>query len=322
MWIPHFGYLLWEKGNTPLDLRKKSKEDLEIRDFEVAFILEDPDRREINSSGYTVEKHTRKQTEIKGKEVIENLILFEPNDKGRLQRIRYLVKSDNPQKAVSKIFNNFSHMLSFTTFSFSSPMAIYGIAVLDRKHQVSWEAKPQYSVPEKFILPKGLSFGKEFRSILAIYREGRNSNSPFYRFFCFYKILEGFFERRIIFKQGDVYIKRYSNKYPELKRERNKIDKNLLIYSLAIEKYKELENKTFQQYYEWLNKHHRLLIAHTFPKDMNQEEWLDIDNYEIYTEFAIIGNITDLIVKKLLQDELNLWQNLMDNGLLNMANNS
>ncbi|HEX4031754.1 MAG TPA: methylamine utilization protein MauJ [Terracidiphilus sp.] len=41
-----------------------------------------------------------------------------------------------------------------------------------------------------------VAFSEEFRHYASVYREGMNSNSPFYRFLCFYKIVESIYARR------------------------------------------------------------------------------------------------------------------------------
>lgn len=41
-----------------------------------------------------------------------------------------------------------------------------------------------------------LAFSEDFRHYASVYREGMNTNSPFYRFLCFYKIVESIYVRR------------------------------------------------------------------------------------------------------------------------------
>ncbi|MCX6765945.1 MAG: methylamine utilization protein MauJ [Candidatus Moranbacteria bacterium] len=307
MWIPHFGYALWDKGDSDLIKSDASKKDTSKREFEVIFTLEDPDRRKKFDSPFVLkENETKTQTEIKGDKKEEITMLFEKNEEERLGRIRFKIKSNSSIEALVRTYNNLSNLISFITFASASPLSIFGVVVVDLKHQTAREAFPQYAAPEEFALPAGLEFDDKFKAILSLYREGRNSPSPFYRFFCFYKILEGFYERREAFRDADEYIK----KYPEIKRPQKKIDQDTLVWAIAYPKYKELDGKAFGYFYKWITQSHRHLIAHIFPEKYPQDKWLNLDDFKIHTEFAIIGNITDLVVRQLLSDELELWNKI------------
>lgn len=310
MWIPHFGYTFWQKKGKAI---KKSEKDSSERKFEIVFHLEDPENRAVKTSRIKLAKTTEKlQTEVVGKKKIETPILFENNEKGYLSRIRCLVQAKNKIEATSYAYNSVSQLLSVTTFSTSIPLAIWAIVALDKKHKVAWEAKPQISKAEPFFLPEGIHLDENFKAIFSIYREGKNNPSPFYRFFCFVKILEGFYKSRLLFSEGDKIIK----KHPGLKRKKKRIDKELLIYALAYPKYKDLIGKTYPQLWNWIHSNYRHLIAHTFPKKELAEKFLNLDNYQLYTEFAIIGNITELVVRNVIIDELELWKTFLEKKIV------
>ena len=81
-------------------------------------------------------------------------------------------------------------MLSFWAITAGTGFGIFGLRVIDEKYGVKWKVIPQRSAPEPFYLPLGIEAGQQHAAMMSLYREGRNSASPFYRFLCFYKILE------------------------------------------------------------------------------------------------------------------------------------
>ncbi len=312
MWIPHFGYMLWENGKCSIDSRRQSKIDNTERVFNVSFILENVDQRKIDSTVFELnENMIRTLNEVSPSgNVVNNLIMFEKNSDGRLSRIHLKINTTNFQSAVEKSYNSIAKLLSVVTFSTANPLSIYQIVVEDCTHNVAWEAFPQQVGSEKWALPGGIELNKLFCSAFALYREGRNSNSPIYRFFCFYKILEGFYKSRDLFKDADVIIKSLVTRNPELKRTKRKINSDLLLKALAKTKYPDLEGKTYGEFFKWITAQHRHLVAHIFPKDYTQEQWINVDDFDTYTEFAIVGNIVDLVVRDLLEDELRLWEKI------------
>jgi len=148
-----------------------------------------------------------------------------------------------------------------------------------------------------------------------LYREGRTSKSPYYRFFCFAKILESFYAQGEIFK-GANKILEYNGKDPKKIRGEKKLDKIMLTYALAIPKYKELEGIKYTNFWEWIRDNYRHLIGHAFPSKYTEEQWLDLDEVQNFTDFAIICNIVDLVVRDLIISELNLYQDMIEKGYI------
>ena len=315
MWIPHFGYILWLKQGENIDSEKSTKDNSE-RIFKVQIFLEDLGRRDLKSSAFSLKDNVQKlQTEVvrenRQDNKIETPFLYERNEKGRLSNIKCAVLAKSKEEAVAYAYNSLSHLFSLITFLDGAPLSIWAISVGDEKYKLGFEAKPQNAIPSEFVFPMGMIFGKRFRSILSLYREGRVSISPFYRFFCFYKILEGVFERRVLLEEGDSYLKIHAKNHPELKRPKRKITAELLTLAMVKPQYvSELKDKTFAQFWEWIRTKHRHLIAHTFPKEYTESEWLDLDNFNLYVEFTSVGNITDLVVRQIIEDELAFWDRL------------
>lgn len=313
MWIPHFGYALWEQDGLNC---KKSDADKKKREFIVSFFLEDTDERNVNDSNVSlIQNEERMITIFVGKKPDHLPVLFEANEKQRLKVIRCKVKAKNKLEAVSKAYNPIARTLSFWSVAESSATNIWALAVTDEKYKANWVARPQSAQPFNFNLPKGISFDKKFNAVFSLYREGRTSKSPYYRFFCFAKILESFYAQGEIFKGANEILKKHGES-PKKVRGEKKIDREQLVYALAWPKFKELEGLKYTKFWGWIRDNYRHLVGHAFPSKYTEEQWLDLDEFQNYTDFAIIGNIVDLVVKGLIKDELDLYQKFAEKGYI------
>jgi len=318
MWIPHFGYIFWQRDESTKKSIKKSESDDERRDFEIIFVLENTTLRKIKEAPFVLNKNfSQKQVERKNdKHISEMVIRYERNEDGKLSRIICLIKEVSRSKATEYSYNSIAQILSIKAYEEAAPINIYAIIAIDKKNNASWISKPQSVVLSELSIPEGIALDRTWKSMFSLYREGVISNSPFYRFFCFYKILEGFYLGRGLFNEADKIISKNKSIFPDLKRPKERIDKKMLILSLAFNRYDELQGKTFGQFFEWVRKEHRHLIAHTFPDKYDEERWLNLDDFRTFTEFAIIGNLTDLIIRQIIEDELNLWEKFSEKRLL------
>lgn len=313
MWIPHFGYILWDQNNVNC---QNSDKDSSERKFIVSFFLENTDNRNIKDSDISLKQNESINIKIFIENKPENIpVLFESSEKKRLKTIRCKVEAINRTEALLKAHNPIARTLSFLAVIEGSATSIWALAVTDEKHQANWEAKPQVAEAFKFELPHGISFDKKFNAVFSLYREGRTSKSPYYRFFCFAKILESFYAQGEIFK-GANKILEYNGKDPKKIRGEKKLDKIMLTYALAIPKYKELEGIKYTNFWEWIRDNYRHLIGHAFPSKYTEEQWLDLDEVQNFTDFAIICNIVDLVVRDLIISELNLYQDMIEKGFI------
>lgn len=315
MWIPHFGLAFWEKDG---DKCKRSEEDKEKRDYIVSFFLEDTDERNVNDSDIKLlsREERRIHVEIDGK-LTPIPVLFEPNDKQRLRTIRCKVPATNKIEAIAYVFHAVSLTLSFWALAESSATSIWAVAVSDEKYDAHWEARPQTAAAFDFQLPKGLSFDKKFNSVLSLLREGRTNRSPYYRFFCFTKILEGFYAKGELFRNANKILKEHDEDIKKLRGEK-KIDRELLVYALAYPTHKDLEGMPYTKFWEWIRDNYRHLVGHAFPDKYTEDQWLDYDDYALFTNYAIIGNIVDLVVRDLLKSEFDLYDYIISKGYITL----
>lgn len=206
MWIPHFGLVPWPGDKIDQSLIKKSENDKSERFFYVGFHLENSDARKINDSTVALEKDEFKKLNREDGTLILELKLMK-NEDNRLAKIDTRLKSDNYYNALRNSYNIVtSYFLSIQSFQAGANLAIWAIVIKDDVHEVQWVCKPQYATPDLLKIPEVIGMGDEFKAVLALYREAKNNPSPYYRFFCYYKILEAFYERSDVFRKIDRII--------------------------------------------------------------------------------------------------------------------
>jgi hypothetical protein len=120
-----------------------------------------------------------------------------------------------------------------------------------------------------------------------------------------------------MFREANEVLKTHGE-IPNKVRKELKISKDQLVYALAYPQHKELENKKYSSFWVWIRDNYRHLVGHAFPDKYTEDKWLDLDDFKLFTDFAIIGNIVELIVKDLIDKELELWQNMIDKNYIEM----
>ena len=159
MWIPHFGYNLWEQDHVNCQNSDKDKSE---REFIVSFFLENTDNRNVKDSDVSLIQNESRNITIFINDRQENIpVLFEASDKQRLKTIRCKVQAKNRIEALSKAYNPIARTLSFWAVAESSATSIWALAVTDEKHKANWEAKPQAAQAFNFELPQGILFDKK-----------------------------------------------------------------------------------------------------------------------------------------------------------------
>lgn len=247
MWIPHFLLEFWEPETSPESV-VASETDLSERKFEVWFFLEDPPARLVQDSGLALAApENRTQTDGTGRSVG---VRFEPNDKGRLGSVAFKVTDTSAKAAFRYCYDRLCQLLSCWAIIVGTGFGIFGLRVIDDKHGAKWKVIPQRSAPEPFGLPLGIAVGQELGAMMSLYREGRNSASPFYRFHCFYKILEAWYQHGNIFGAADRLVRERSLPF---RRPRRIISHDMLVLSLIFNKHPEFEGTSFAEFFTLLN---------------------------------------------------------------------
>jgi hypothetical protein len=156
-------------------------------------------------------------------------------------------------------------------------------------------------------MPGVVSITPEHEAALSLYREGRNSTSPFYRFLCFYKILEAWRKRAGVFASADRLIR---EKGLPFRRARPRVTQDMLNLALLFRGRPELLNRTFTQLYDGLAGD-RAKVAHAVTES---GEFVNLDDYSSQTHLGALANLLDQVARILLLDEFDLWRKIVAAG--------
>lgn len=304
MWIPHFLLEFWEP-ETSAESVQVSERDISERKFELWFFLEDPPTRVVQDSGLALAApEQRTQTDGTGRSVG---LRFEPNEKGRLGSVAFKVTDTSAKAAFRYCYDRLCQLLSFWAITAGTGFGIFGLRVIDDKHGAKWKVIPQRTVPEPFYLPLGIAVGDKHAAMMSLYREGRNTPSPLYRFLCFYKILEAWYQHGNVFGAADRLIRERNLPF---RRPRRIITHDMLVLSLVFNRYPEFEGRSFAEFFNLLNPY-RVKVAHAIT---DAGTFVDLDKYESTVELAPTANLTDLVARQVLLDEFELWRHIQEAG--------
>jgi hypothetical protein len=301
-WFPYFGYYWWQPVSEEDKIRESESNKAE-RNFYVNVFLERIETRKINDSPVALLEEKVMNIKMPSDSMD---IKVSKNDENRLRMISCRIRSIDRNDALRKGYNMVAKFLSYQTFVHASSSCIYAMRISDEFNQATWECKPQLTEPVPLYFPSVVSVSKELDILLSIYRDAKNTFSPFYRFLCYYKILEAFYEHRHVFSAADTVIK---EKHLRISRPKRSITKAMIVKSMLHHRMSEFIGKAYGKYFEYLRSNERIMVAHVFPSDKTKEI-ADLNDYDLYSEFVSLGNLTELIARDILFDELNLWQQI------------
>ncbi len=310
MWLPNFGFLFWEPINDS-EACRISQSDTSERPFFISFTLEDSLRVRIGDSFFNLPETTQIDQQTSQNTI---RIQLEKNDKNRLKSLQCKIISNSYIRASQICYNSITKLFSFLSFKYGSPLAIYSLQAFDEKHNAKWRCYPQFGRSELLQIPLLTKFDKSFRIILSIYREGKNTRSPFYSFLCFYKILEAFYDHRQVFAKSDKIIK---DNNLDIKRRRRRITREQLVLSMSLGLWPEFENMAYGKYFNLIKSDYRVKIAHILPTRKGLD-WVNLDDFKLFNDFAALSNLTDLVSKDIINDELEIWQKFIDDGIVTL----
>ncbi|MFX0202352.1 MAG: methylamine utilization protein MauJ [Candidatus Hodarchaeota archaeon] len=306
MWIPYFILEFWEPDETEIETIQASEGDTEERTFEIVFFLENPPSHRQGVDLRLGEAQIQTQIDEMSRQVT---VRFQPNTDGRLWSVVFIVSDTNPKSAFRYCYDRLSPLLSFWALMTGSGFAILGLRIIDTGHGAKWKVVPQHSRPEEFAIPASMTIGGEHGAMLSLYREARNSQSPFYRFLCCYKILEAWYRNRDIFSYADRIVR--ENNLP-FRRPPRTVTHEMLVISMVFSRHPEFRDVRFGRFFELLNPWRRS-VAHAIT---DEGEFLNFDRYESLIEIGPIANLTELVTRQVLLDESALLQDIANAGFL------
>ena len=223
--------------------------------------------------------------------------IFEKNNKSELSFIKYKCDCSNWNEAFNKFYEGVAPFLDFLSFSANCPVSIEKMICWDRKND---SFAVNYIVPysNNIIQPFLEELHNEMKPIYALYREAKNNKIYYYKFLCYYKILEGI----------------YTHLRPEFMKaiKQNGISINTIKESLPnndkLEKvHKTLIGKSIKFIYDnFLTKEFRNVVAHYFIQDSNV---LNVSDYRTNKKFNSIILLSELCSRVVIETQ-NQYYNL------------
>jgi len=220
------------------------------------------------------------------------------NEANELSLITTDIDTNGWEEAFQIFFKVVSPFLDHLSFITNSPFIISKVYCRDKKNDYSVHSYevPYYPVS---INPDINSIPNELIPIFSLYREAKNNVSSYYRFLCFYKILEGIFKniRPQLFslaKERNITIQSIKEKVPGHKD----LGQEHKIYV------GENIRKIFDDY---LTNQFRNTVAHYLLDDGSV---LNVSDYYINTKFNNVLLLIELCVRKVIENQLNYFEQL------------
>lgn len=217
------------------------------------------------------------------------------NEENELSLISTKIDTNSWEEAFQIFLNVVTPFLDHLSFLTNTPFIISKVYCRDTKNDYSVHS---YEVPYHPVSlnPNFHSIPNELLPILSLYREAKNNVSSYYRFLCYYKILEGIYKniRPQLFslaKKRNIIIRSIKEKVPDNKdlKPEHKIfvGKNI--------------RKVFDDY---LTNQFRNTVAHYLLDD---GFILNVSDYRMNTKFSNVLLLIELCVRQVIENQLNYF---------------
>lgn len=218
----------------------------------------------------------------------EGKFTFYKNNKNEVSLIVHQCQATKWEEAFNKFYSGVTPFLDFLSFESNSPVNIDKTFCWDSKNEFF---AVNYVTPHPLsnINPIQQNFPKELIPIYALYREAKSNSSYFYKFMCYYKILEGIFRhlRPRLMKEA-----KHRNIVLEKKKELVPSNEQLS------EHHKTLVGKSIQPVFEnELTKEYRNSVAHYFTDD---KDILNVSDYQTSLTFQSAVILSELCCREVV----------------------
>jgi hypothetical protein len=115
------------------------------------------------------------------------------NSKREISCIRFTCNAESPKQARAKFLDAVSPFIDYLSFKANVPIFVPLVVCEDERNglQTINYVGPHPSVS---VQPHETELNRGLMPIYALYREAKNSISPYYKFLCYFKILEGIYK--------------------------------------------------------------------------------------------------------------------------------
>ena len=219
---------------------------------------------------------------------------LEKNASSRMSKVRITdLQANDFYHAEQIAFKFITPFLSTLSFEYDVPVQI---AQVDSVENSTGNRRMSYVCPYPVKGMEELSFGvddPEKYGLVAIYREGLNSNSPFYSFLCFFKIIEAVYNRRARIAQtseGKANLRRSGEVVPDDAELRD------VFAPAAI-------GKRFKWVSDKVLRPKRDEIAHALVEKQKPTLKFSSDNLSQVNEVFELGQLSRFIARKMMLNE-------------------
>jgi hypothetical protein len=216
--------------------------------------------------------------------------VFHKNENNEISSIDAYYMAHGYSEAFSGFLDGINPALDRIAFICNVPIYFSKVIAVDRKNSI------QYAMIDIPYSKKSFTGGidsvpGELMPVFALYREAKNNVSPFYRFMCYYKILEGFFKSL----RSNV-IRDIRKIDPDFKPTRLTIPENEDLRKFSPQYIGQGIQKVYDDY---LTVEFRNAIAH-FVIDGSTP--LNLSEYKTDTKYQNILHICELCVREVIDD--------------------
>lgn len=307
MWSPFFTFLNTFETPSPDDsVYTSSREDTGMRRFICIHHLHNPLTLDknigIEMSDYGWVDSTI--SDLNGQNPIPVHFIANPQTK-KLEQIQIDVQVNSIDNGLAKSWDLVNSILSTWTKKTAVPSAISQITITDEKHGAVWILKETLPTARYEFDVDYLDSFPHIKEMRSLYREGRNSNSIYYRFLCFFKIIETAQTGLGLAKE----IKATSGvAFPDMDSfqiDEDTINRADIAQCGLRDTFLGMNREEFLQSTRYI----RVRIAHSLiTKKVEKlpdgvEPMLDFDAFKEYSLVASIVNLADILAYKLLERE-------------------
>jgi hypothetical protein len=227
----------------------------------------------------------------------EGQFIIQKNEANEFSLVEFSCMSTSINDAKQKFLQGIGPFFDYMSYRTNSPVFIVSIRMEDSKND---NQVIEYTGPyQKSVVNAHLGrFRIEMAPIYAMYREAKNSHSDFYKFLCYYKILEGLLEKL----RGNVY------KAAKEKGVQLSMSKEVVPDSPDIIRHREHVGTPLKQYFDnVLTPQFRTAVAHFIT---DEGVVLNMSDPEHINEYASLILVSELCVRLAIADHESLLNQL------------
>lgn len=238
-------------------------------------------------------------------------LVLEPNREGRLSKVKVALEAESFADAEARAYYEASAFLSYVAFELDIPLRIAHTLVKETGTQSvrvgfvrQFGYKGAGNLAEDALLNRGTGLemkGQTYEALTSIYREALNSDSPFYQFLCFCRVIQRLKERLRPRWQKAIaeHDRRLLPSYPKRERFPASEDEGTEYFPDAV------ASKKFNAVYDECLRPLRNGIGHVFLEEMSDESSSErsTDEHEFVTAVYELLPVAHHMARTMLKND-------------------